>query len=56
MAFSPDGKTLAAGSYGTTARVWDVGSGELLHELDVSHGVEVAASCGYPYGGESGAN
>jgi len=35
MAFSPDGKLLAAGGYGTIARVWTVPDGRLVRELDV---------------------
>jgi WD40 repeat protein len=35
MAFSPDGGLLAAGSYGNAARLWDVSSGESIHELDI---------------------
>jgi WD40 repeat protein len=35
MAFSPDGKLLAAGGYGTVARVWTVPDARLVHELDV---------------------
>lgn len=33
--FSPDGKILATGKYGTAAWLWDVRSGKLLKELDV---------------------
>ena len=35
MSFSPDGKILASGKYGTSAFLWDVDSGDLIHELDV---------------------
>lgn len=35
MAFSPDGTLLAAGGYGTLARVWSVADGRLVHELNV---------------------
>jgi WD40 repeat protein len=34
MSFSPDGKTLATGGYGTKARLWRVANGELLREFD----------------------
>jgi WD40 repeat protein len=34
MAFSPDGKLLATGGYGTQARLWDAASGKLLRSLD----------------------
>ncbi len=35
MAFSPDGRLLATGGYGTLARVWSVLDGRLVHELNV---------------------
>jgi WD40 repeat protein len=34
MTFSPDGKTLATGGYGTKVRLWRVSDGELLREFD----------------------
>jgi WD40 repeat protein len=34
VAFSPDGKVLATGGYGTTAVLWDVSTGKKLRELD----------------------
>ena len=33
FAFSPNGKLLASGSYDHTARIWDAGTGKLLHVL-----------------------
>ncbi len=34
MIFSPDGKTLATGGYGTLASLWRVSDGELLRQFD----------------------
>src|SRR5256885_1364904 len=34
VAFSPEGKTLASGSYDKTIKLWDVASGELLRSLE----------------------
>lgn len=31
VAFSPDGKTLASGSRLSTIKLWDVGSGQIIH-------------------------
>jgi WD40 repeat protein len=39
MVFSPDGKLLATGGYGTHAKLWDVVSGKLVRALDAG-GVE----------------
>ncbi len=33
--FSPDGRLLATGGYGTTAKLWDIATSKLLHTLDV---------------------
>jgi WD40 repeat protein len=34
MTFSPDGKLLATGGYGTEAKLWDAASGRLVRSLD----------------------
>jgi WD40 repeat protein len=34
MAFSPDGRLLATGGYGTQARLWDTASGKVVRSLD----------------------
>src|SRR5437773_9074577 len=35
QAFSPDGRLLATGGYGATAKLWDVAAGKLVQTLDV---------------------
>jgi len=35
QAFSPDGRLIATGGYGTTAKLWDLANGKLLQTLDV---------------------
>src|SRR5438445_13119070 len=46
VAFSPDGKTLAAGSYGKTIKLWDVQTGKNTATLsdDTGHILSVAFS------------
>ena len=48
-AFSPDGRTVAVGSRDRTARLWDVRSGRLLHEL-IGHTNHVSAVAFSPDG------
>jgi WD40 repeat protein len=38
VAFSPDGKTLAAGSWDGVVRLWEVASGKELRQFDKQHG------------------
>ena len=42
LAFSPDGKTLAAGSYGGVVRLWDASAGKLIREMKASEPAVVA--------------
>jgi uncharacterized delta-60 repeat protein len=43
VAFSPDGKTLATGSYDNTARLWDVETGKQLKRLEHDGSVNIVA-------------
>src|SRR5207253_9768894 len=36
VAFSPDGRLLATGTYEPALRLWDVASGKLIHRFDAS--------------------
>ena len=49
MAFSPDGKTLAAAGHDGSVRVWDAKTGEVLHTL-TGHGDTAHAVCFAPDG------
>lgn len=44
VAFSPDGITLATGSWDTTARLWDVAAGTTRHELTDHTGVVLSVA------------
>ena len=45
VAFSPDGKRIATGSYDRTAKVWDAETGKELLALGGSH--EYCIRCGF---------
>ena len=44
MAFSPDGDSLATGSYDQTARIWDVRTGRQRHSLTGHHGAVMSVA------------
>jgi WD40 repeat protein len=50
VAFSPDGKTLATGSYDKTVRLWDTASRKPLGEPLQGHGKSVATVAFSPDG------
>jgi WD40 repeat protein len=48
VAYSPDGKFVATGSYDHTAKVWDAATGRELVTLAKHTGTVEAVACGWP--------